>query len=187
MLFKGYAGVFLTFTIYAHYQFNVSYLRNSGQCSNYKYLLQHYVYPQTSASVTLPTAMSDCALLQLASRALKCVKCCLILCVTQSCSSKFCAVSVIYLTSSVIQTAIQYLFYVLFFFTSTHYLILILLTWTIWQAPTNASKWRMGFNSAFKGLILSYIMTPSMPKITARKVIGTTGLNVCVWEEAIVI
>jgi hypothetical protein len=27
-----------------------------------------------------------------------------------------------------------------------------LLTWTIWRPPTNASKWRMGFNSAFKGL-----------------------------------
>ena len=24
--------------------------------------------------------------------------------------------------------------------------------WTIWRAPTNASKWRMGFNLAFKGL-----------------------------------
>ena len=32
-------------------------------------------------------------------------------------------------------------------------LTLTLLTWTIWRAPTNASKWRMGFNSAFKGLI----------------------------------
>ena len=32
------------------------------------------------------------------------------------------------------------------------YLTLTLLTWTIWRAPTNASKWRMGFNSAFKGL-----------------------------------
>ena len=31
-------------------------------------------------------------------------------------------------------------------------LTLILLSWTIWRAPTNASKWRMGFNSAFKGL-----------------------------------
>ena len=48
-------------------------------------------------------------------------------------------------------------------------LTLIQLTWTIWRAPTNASKWRMGFNpypanvdntskwrmgfnSAFKGL-----------------------------------
>ena len=33
-------------------------------------------------------------------------------------------------------------------------LTLILLTWTIWRAPTNASKWRMGFNSAFKGFVL---------------------------------
>ena len=36
-------------------------------------------------------------------------------------------------------------------------LTFILLTWTIWRAPTNAMKWRMGFNSAFKGLkICSY-------------------------------
>jgi hypothetical protein len=35
-------------------------------------------------------------------------------------------------------------------------LTLILLTWTIWRAPTNASKWRMGFNSAFKGLRLIF-------------------------------
>ena len=28
-------------------------------------------------------------------------------------------------------------------------LTLALLTWTIWRAATNASKWRMGFNSAF--------------------------------------
>ena len=31
-------------------------------------------------------------------------------------------------------------------------LTLILLTWTSWRAPTNARNWRMGFNSAFKGL-----------------------------------
>jgi hypothetical protein len=31
-------------------------------------------------------------------------------------------------------------------------LTLILLTWRIWSAPNNASKWQMGFNSAFKGL-----------------------------------
>jgi len=30
-------------------------------------------------------------------------------------------------------------------------LTLILLTWRIWWAPNNASKWQMGFNSAFKG------------------------------------
>ena len=33
----------------------------------------------------------------------------------------------------------------------TRSLTLVLLTWTIWRAPTNASKWRTGFNSAFKG------------------------------------
>ena len=33
-------------------------------------------------------------------------------------------------------------------------LTLNLLMWRIWWAPTNASKWQMGFNSAFKGLIL---------------------------------
>jgi hypothetical protein len=33
-------------------------------------------------------------------------------------------------------------------------LILILLTWRIWQASNNASRWQMGFNSAFKGLMV---------------------------------
>jgi hypothetical protein len=33
-------------------------------------------------------------------------------------------------------------------------LTLILATWTKWWAPASASKWRMGFNSAFKGLSL---------------------------------
>jgi len=33
-------------------------------------------------------------------------------------------------------------------------LTLILLTWRIWWAPNNASKWRMGFNGVSKGLIL---------------------------------
>jgi hypothetical protein len=32
-------------------------------------------------------------------------------------------------------------------------LTLILLMWRTWWAPNNASKWLMGFNSAFKGLI----------------------------------
>jgi hypothetical protein len=31
-------------------------------------------------------------------------------------------------------------------------LTLILLTWRIVWAPNNASRWKMGFNSAFKGL-----------------------------------
>jgi len=43
------------------------------------------------------------------------------------------------------------------FFTKTGpnrpHLTLILLMWRIWWAANNASKWQMGFNSAFKGLI----------------------------------
>ena len=35
----------------------------------------------------------------------------------------------------------------------TTQLTLILLTWRIWWAPNNASRWQMGFNSAFKGLM----------------------------------
>ena len=41
-------------------------------------------------------------------------------------------------------------------------LTLILITWTIWWAPTNASKWRMVFNSGFKGLIFIYDWTQNM-------------------------
>ena len=36
--------------------------------------------------------------------------------------------------------------------TTTKRLNLILLTWRIWWAPNNASKWQMRFNSAFKWL-----------------------------------
>jgi len=40
-------------------------------------------------------------------------------------------------------------------------LTLILLTWRIWWASNNASKWQMGFNSAFKGLMRGFtISTP---------------------------
>jgi len=35
----------------------------------------------------------------------------------------------------------------------TQFLTLILPSWRIWWAPNNASKWQMGFNSAFKGLM----------------------------------
>jgi hypothetical protein len=43
----------------------------------------------------------------------------------------------------------------IFFFAFVSLLTLILLTWRIGLAPNNASKWQMGFNSAFKGLKLS--------------------------------
>ena len=38
-------------------------------------------------------------------------------------------------------------------------LTLILLTWRIWWAPNNASRWQMAFNSAFKGLIYYILAT----------------------------
>ena len=43
----------------------------------------------------------------------------------------------------------------------SHCLTLILLTWRIWWAPNNASKWQMGFNSAFKGLKILLDLTLS--------------------------
>ena len=39
------------------------------------------------------------------------------------------------------------------------YLTLILLMWRIWWAPTNAIKWQMGFNLAFKELSLRFLFT----------------------------
>jgi len=39
-------------------------------------------------------------------------------------------------------------------------LTLILLTWRKWWTPNNASKWQMGFNSAFKGLIILHSYRP---------------------------
>jgi len=38
------------------------------------------------------------------------------------------------------------------------------LTWRIWWAPDNASRWQMGFKSAFKGLI--HVSSLSLPKDT---------------------
>jgi len=39
------------------------------------------------------------------------------------------------------------------------YLNLILLMWRIWWALNNASKWQMGFNSAFKELNVKTLST----------------------------
>jgi len=45
-------------------------------------------------------------------------------------------------------------------------LTLILLTWRKWWAPNNASKWQMGINSGFKGLMLEYTMIRGSVKST---------------------
>ena len=47
-------------------------------------------------------------------------------------------------------------------------LTLILLTWTIWRAPINASKWRMGFNSTFKGLTIRGIFKAQCLQATGQ-------------------
>jgi len=45
-------------------------------------------------------------------------------------------------------------------------LTLILLMWRIQWAPNNASKWQMGFNSAFKGLNIITIFVLKTPQKT---------------------
>ena len=42
--------------------------------------------------------------------------------------------------------------YIHAFFNCLTSLTLILLTWIIWWAPNNVSRWQAGFNSVFKGL-----------------------------------
>ena len=50
-------------------------------------------------------------------------------------------------------------------------LTLTLLTWTKWWAPANASKWRMGFNSAFKGLRTLIALDPEFVQYRARSLV----------------
>jgi len=61
------------------------------------------------------------------------------------------------------------------------WLTLILLTWRIWWARNNASKWQIGFNSAFKGLNCvhlqertnAYAAPQSLPVPTVSLPLGT--------------
>jgi hypothetical protein len=58
---------------------------------------------------------------------------------------------------------------------------LILLMWRIWWAPNNASKWQMGFNSAFKGLIYRIFRRSAneLPTALLNKPRRTILLQVC--------
>jgi len=46
---------------------------------------------------------------------------------------------------------------------NTNCLTLNPLMWKIWRAPNNASRWQMGFNSAFKGLIYIFRLVTCFP------------------------
>ena len=60
-------------------------------------------------------------------------------------------------------------------------LTLNLLTWTKWWAPASDSKWQMGFNSAFKGLItLNYHFSESYVN-AVMKVKGRRYPRLCVF------
>ena len=63
------------------------------------------------------------------------------------------------------------------------HLTLILLSWRIWWAPSNTSRWQMGFNSAFKGLSIINLQifgTRNYPLATNRK--PSYGLKTT-WEK----
>ena len=55
------------------------------------------------------------------------------------------------------------------------WLTLILLTWKIWWAPNNASRWQMGFNSAFKGLRVLTDWATHSSNLTPRNFLIQTG------------
>jgi len=60
-----------------------------------------------------------------------------------------------------------------------HWLTLILLTWRIWWAPNNASRWQMGFNSAFKGLNVTVCVCVCV--CVCVRVCLCVCLSVCLW------
>ena len=74
-------------------------------------------------------------------------------------------------------------------------LTLIMLMWRIWWAPNNASKWQMGFNSAFKGLIYFWFYTTKVHRVyqasgtrgSGGKLMFIHGINICTFETYIYI
>jgi hypothetical protein len=49
-------------------------------------------------------------------------------------------------------------------------LTLILLTWRKWWAPHISSRWQLGFNLAFKGLILSFLILVCLSRRSSRNI-----------------
>ena len=66
-------------------------------------------------------------------------------------------------------------------------LTLILLTWRIWWAPNNASRWRMGFKSAFKGLKFTQKCWSTVTFVQGTFEVASTFMKTCCfpWNETI--
>ena len=67
--------------------------------------------------------------------------------------------------------------------TGTYILTLTPLMWRIWWAPNNASKWQMGFNSAFKGLRRMWFLT--LKASQKRWVIEQFGYHIWVQQRQV--
>jgi len=65
-------------------------------------------------------------------------------------------------------------------------LTLILLTWRIWWAPNNASKWQMGFNVAFKGLIWRATLRNISLSVSANNLRRLTSRIKRLWNPSFV-
>jgi len=63
-------------------------------------------------------------------------------------------------------------------------LTLILLTWKIWWATNNASRWQIGFNSVFKGLIKTQGRL-QMVSVVSRLCVGESGALIPAGTRAI--
>ena len=67
---------------------------------------------------------------------------------------------------------------------NSHFLLLTLtlLTWRKWWTPNNASKWQMGFNSAFKGLIQTFVLSSNQyqaAKVSMTRIYaGRSGVQI---------
>ena len=69
----------------------------------------------------------------------------------------------------------------------TYKLTLILLTWRIWWAPNNASKWQMGFNWVFKGLNWYNSTTYNLKLLLMLKLVIGVNENFVMFQPALLL
>ena len=61
---------------------------------------------------------------------------------------------------------------------------LILLTWRIWWAPNNASRWQMGFNWAFKWLNLANEWSWETNRVSRRSSLHGTTYRIAIFRSS---